>query len=277
MVRPLRILNGDRDHPNTALTPGCQSWRMRYPLTLPTLFLIPALAWADGTADLRASLQRLHGHAPVKVEVACAVRQERTTLMEPMIHERTLRLQMLEDASGLHVDWDLAPADATPRDMSTAAPAPASATPMHDVLKDLDAVTLDHLLNQSDEVLHLLDAARFKSEGRETYRGNLVRVLTFTCKPRILPQHQGRVFQAESTLKIWIGDDGAPLAMESSMDYDGRHSRLYGRIHSTSLVKTAFTVLGERLAVASQTSEAFIYDYGDKQKNQQTLTLTLKD
>jgi hypothetical protein len=247
---------------------------MRCSLTLPTLLLIPALAWADGTADLRATLQRLHGHEPVKVEVAYAVRQERTTLMTPTIRERTLRLQLIEDAAGLHVDWDLAPVDAAPGGMSTATPAPASATPLHDVLKGLDAVTLDRLLNQSDELLHLLDAAQFTSESREAYQGNQVRVLTFTCTPRVFPQHQGRVFQAESTLKIWIRNDGSPIAMESSLDYAGRHSRLYGRIHSTSLMRTFFVVLGQRLTVASRTSEDFIYDYGDKQKHQTTLTLT---
>ncbi len=244
---------------------------MRFSFKLLPLLVLPALAWADGPVDLRTSLQRLHGHAPVKVELAYAVHQERTTFMKPVVHERSLRLQIVEDEGGLHVDWKLPTVGA-----SRPEPEATALTPMGEVLKDLDPLTLNGLLNQADALDAQLETAQFKAEDRATYQGHPVRVLTFTCKPRILAQHQGRVTQAESTLKIWIGDDGVPMATESLVDYDGKHSRLYGRIHSNSVVKTTYAVLDQRLVVTSRTSEDAIYDYGDRLKNSRIFILTTK-
>ena len=234
---------------------------MRFPFKLMPLLLLQTLAWADGTADLHNSLLHLHGHAPVKVELAYAYHQERTTFLKPSVHEGALRLQLLEDEAGLQVEWKL--------------PIPAP-TPTGEVLKDLDPLTLNSLLNQAEALSALLETATFKAENRATYEGHPARVLTFTCTPRIPAQHQGRVIQAESILKIWIGDDGVPLATESIVDYVGRHSRLYGRIHSNTLVKTTYSVLDQRLVVTSQTSEDSIYDYGDRLKSNKTLTLATK-
>lgn len=249
---------------------------MRFSFKLLSLLVLPAMAWADGPVDLRTSLQRLHGHAPVKVELAYAVHQERTTFQKPVIHERSLRLQLVEDEGGLHVDWKLPAGDAIHPEPVASVTGAAAPTPIGEVLKDLDPLMLNGLLNQADALSTQLETAQFKAENRDTYRGQPVRVLTFTCKPRILAQHQGRVTQAESTLKVWIGEDGVPLATESRVDYDGKHSRLYGRIHSNTVVKTTYTVLDRRLVVTSRTSEDSIYDYGDRLKNRKSLTLAAK-
>ena len=248
---------------------------MRFSFKTLPLLALPALAWADGPVDLRTSLRQLHGHAPVSVEVVYASHREHTTFLKPMVHEHSLRLQLVEDEAGLHVNWTLPALSANPKPV-TPGPDAAALTPLGEVLSDLDPLTLNSLLNQAEALSALLETATFKAENRATYEGHPARVLTFTCTPRIPAQHQGRVLQAESILKIWIGDDGVPLATESMVDYVGRHSRLYGRIHSNTLVKTTYSVLDQRLVVTSQTSEDSIYDYGDRLKSNKTLTLATK-
>lgn len=233
--------------------------------------LLSALAWADGPSDLRISLQRLRGQAPVQASLQYSVWQERTTFLTPVIHARSLHLQMEEDAAGLHVDWRFPEAE-TPEVAGI-----AGATPLPEILNDLDALSLAGLLNQARPLSQLLEDTRFKAEGQEIYEGRPVRMLTFTCRPGILPQHRGRIVQAEAILRIWIEDDGVPLAMESMTDYDGRHSRLYGRIHSHSRVRTTFAVLGQRLIASSRTSEDFLYDGGDRLKTRKTFRLTVPD
>ena len=228
---------------------------MRWSFRIIPWMLLPALAWADGAADLRNSLQRLDGHAPMKASVTCSVREEHTTLLKPVVQERSQQFQVAEDDSGLHVDWS------SPRE----------------TLKGPDAAALESLLNQAAALSNLLAGAQFKTEGREPYQGNQVRVLTFACQPSIPSQHQGLVSQAEASLKIWIGGDGEPLAAEYATDYTGRHSRLYGRIHSATLVRTTYKVLNQRLIAASLTSEDFTYDYGDKIRHKEILTLAEAD
>lgn len=248
---------------------------MRFSLRFMPLLFLPTLGWADGPADLRASLQRLHGHIPVKVGVSCEMRQERTELKTPAIQEQWLRVDVAEDESGLHVDLKQH-ADPAQPGSSLRRQGSASTASLGDIGQALDPHALNKLLNQGDALSTLLEGVHFKAESREDYLGRPVRVLLFSCAPQIHPQHQGRVTQAESTLKIWIGDDGMPLGTECMIEYTGRHSRLYGRIHSTSLVRTTFTVLNQRLFVASRISEDFIYDYGDKVKRREVLTLAAK-
>lgn len=231
---------------------------MRFALPFMLILTLSTSLWADGVTELQASLQRLQGHTLVKAEVACTLHQEHRTLLTPVVQEHAWQLQVGEDEAGLHVDWNR--------------PSHDLATP--EALRGLDAVALDDLLNQGAGLSHLIASATFAGESRDAYLGKEVRVLTFTCKPRVLTQHQGRVTQAGSTLKVWVGDDGAPLATEFLVDYNGRYSRLYGRIQSHSLVKTTYAVMGHRLVVASRISEEDLYDYGDLLKRRRTLTLT---
>jgi hypothetical protein len=138
-----------------------------------------------------------------------------------------------------------------------------------------DAATLRSLLNQADLLSQTLADSRFLEERRETYQGRPARILVFVFQPRIRPEHQGRVSQSASTLKIWIGEDGLPLAAESEATYEGRHSRLYGPFHSRSQVKTTYAVQGHRLVVTSRDAEDLVYDGGEKVKRRQSITLAV--
>ncbi|NWJ41006.1 MAG: hypothetical protein HXX12_08550 [Geothrix sp.] len=239
---------------------------MRYSLKLLFVLVLTTLARADGPADLRTTLNRLHGRAPVKAEVAYNLRQEGTTFFTPAVQEHSLRLQLAEGGSDLQVTWNPSPTG----------PASLTSIFMEEVQKDLGPARLDSLLNQASEMSGLLDAARFKSEGRESYQGKEVRTLIFRNATRIPTHHQSLVTQAESILKVWMDDDGVPLVTECSLDYTGRHSRLYGRIHGTSLIRTTYTVREQRLVVATRTSEAFLYDQGDRQKRHSTMTVAIQ-
>lgn len=249
---------------------------MRYSLKFLCLLFFPTMVWADGANDLRTSLQNLHGHTTVKVDMAYSIHKERSTVLNSVTQERSLRLQVVEDGTGLHVDWHLPSSDRVAGQPSTTGTATTAEVSLEEVMEGLDAITLEGFLNQADELSKEIETARFRAEGSETYQGRPVRVLTFSCQPRILSQHQGLVTQAESTLKVWIGDDGAPIASEASLDYIGQHSRLYGRIHWNSLVKTTYAILDRRLVVAHRSSKETLYDLGDKMKRNLILTLAKK-
>jgi hypothetical protein len=130
-------------------------------------------------------------------------------------------------------------------------------------------------LNQADLLAQTLAGSRFQEEHLETYQGRPAKVLLFSFQPKIRPEHQGRVSQSECTLKIWIGEDGLPLASESAMAYEGRHSRLYGPFHSRSRVKTTYAVQGQRLVVTSREAEDLVYDTGEKVQRRQSISLAV--
>ncbi len=246
---------------------------MRFPFRHLALLILPALAWADGPSDLRASLQRLQSPSPVRVNLSYATRQETTRDKKPELSQASLQLRVGEDGGGLHVDWNLPQVETANLEELNRDRDSHSATPSRDAMKDLDAGRLSHLLNQAEVLTHLLEGAQFKEERSEAYQGKPAKVLVFTFKPRIAPAHQARVSRSEATLKIWIGADGLPLATESMMQYEGRHSRFFGLFRSRSRVETAYAVMNGRLMVATRISEDFVVDSGDETKSKRTLTL----
>jgi hypothetical protein len=223
--------------------------------------MLPTLLWADGPSDLRAGLQRLQGPSPVQASLSESFWQETSAAFrEPSIRQGVLKLHVLEDGSGLHVDWPTPAPDSSNREKPLLEPAPA---------------TLRSLLNQADLLSQTIAGSRFLEERSDTYLGQPARVLVFSFRPRIRPEHQGRVSQSESSLKVWIREDGLPLATESTADYEGRHSRLYGPFHSRSQVKTTYAVQGQRLVVTSREAEDLVYDGGEKVKRRQSITLAV--
>jgi hypothetical protein len=238
------------------------------------LLVLPTLAWADGPSDLRASLQRLHGHAPVKVNVDYSNREEATSWLKPVVSQGSLQIQVLEDGPNLHEDWILPQLDAVDQELRQLRQDPKALTPVQDATKELTAPRLKYLLNQGAELAQILEGAQFMYESRELYSGQPARVLVFTFRPAIRPDLQARISHKEATFKLWMAEDGLPLASETLMDYEGKHSRLYGRFHVRSLVTTTYTVLNQRLVVASQTSEDLVYDTGEKMETRKTLNLS---
>jgi hypothetical protein len=244
--------------------------------SLPALLALPTLLWADGPSDLRAGLQRLQDPLPVQASLNQTCWQETTTTFrKPVTRQGLVQLHLHEDGSGLHVDWPTPVLDASNREKPLQEPGPATLAPDSNDLSAPDAATLRSLLNQADLLARTLAGSRFQEERRETYQGRPARVLVFVFQPRIRPEHQGRVSQWSSTLKVWIGEDGLPLASESAMTYEGRHSRLYGPFHSRSQVKTTYAVQGHRLVVTSRDAEDLVYDGGEKVKRRQSISLVV--
>jgi hypothetical protein len=248
---------------------------MRITLQLITLLALPTLVWADSPSDLRASLQRLHGQSPISVNVDYSNRREVDSLLKPIVSQGSVHLRLSEDESGLHSDWAPHQLSASSMEERQANRDPLAMTPVRDAMKQLDAGSLHRMLNQAGALSEMLDGAKFKHEGEEMYQGNPARVLVFSFNPTIRPDHLGRVSRSEATLKVWIRGDGLPLATESHMDYAGKHSRLFGRFHMRSLVKTTYAVFGDHLVVVSRTSEDLSYDTGEKVKDTKTLNFGL--
>ncbi len=254
------------------MKPHRTAW-MRFPFRHFAFLILPVLAWADAPSDLRASLQRLQGHLPVRVSLSYATWQETNREKKSELSQASLQLRAGEEDGSLHVDWSLPQLEAANLEERNRDKDSRLATPFRDAMKDLDAGRLSHLLNQAEVLSHLLDATQFKEERSDNYQGKPARVLVFTFKPRIAPAHQARVSRSEATLKIWIGADGVPLATESLTQYEGRHSRFFGLFRSRSRVETTYGVLNGRLVVATRTSEDSLADSGDETKSKKTLTL----
>lgn len=241
-----------------------------------TLLVLPTLAWADGLSDLRAGLQHLHGHSPVTACVTYSNWQEVKSFLKPTVTKAAVQVRVAEDASGLHLDWNPPQLKAVEQEMGQVSMDSREPAPIRAAMQELDAGYLDHLLNQANILSQTLDRAKFKQEVSATYEGKPATLLVFTFNPVIRSDHLVHVSSAEGTLKIWMGDNGRPVATESETFYSGKHTRLYGSFHVRSKVRTTYTVLGERLLLGTQTSENLVYDGGEKVETRKALSLASK-
>jgi hypothetical protein len=185
-----------------------------------------------------------------------------------MVQTRAWRFQLQEGGTDLRVDW---PRQAGPDPCGVEAWFSPGSSNMDQ--GGLEPRVLEALLHPARDLTLLLETSRFQSEVRDTLGTRPVRVLTFIHEPWVASQHRGWITRSEATFRIWMEDDGRPLALETFQDYEGRHSRLCGRIHSRSQIKTNYALLGRRLVVSGRTSEELLYDGGDLTKRTTELSL----
>ena len=140
-------------------------------------------------------------------------------------------------------------------------------------MKELDPSWLGQLLHQGEALALNLAEARYQGETPVQYMGAPARALILEQEAAVGSGYQGRVRRASATFKVIVGRDGLPLASESFMEYEGRHSRLYGRFVVRSRVKATYAVVGERLLATSLSTEDFVYDTGEKVERKRSLDL----
>ncbi len=211
-------------------------------------------AFADGPGDLARRLQELNAAEPFAGTVELELRLARTLGRHSATAEAELRVGVDQDASGLHVHWDpatLRDADAeeSNRDLDL-----DRLTPLRQAMAELDASRLSHLLDQRRTVAGLARGT-FAGEKTEPLEGRAARRLEYTFRPRLSWTDAYFLRHGEGRLTLWVEADGTPLASESVASYEGKTSRVFGRFHGTTTVRTRYAVEGGRLRVAERQVE----------------------
>lgn len=222
-------------------------------------------------ADLAAALERLGGAQTLRVRVEH--RHAFSQGDDPPRPEGLVWAVAEAGPDGLKVTWDgalLADADREERQLVTD---PDAASPVRDALFDLRILTLAHVLDAAPELLRTLRGAELVEARDEPKDGVPARLLVLKVKPALGSRERKYVKEVAATARVWLGQDGLPLAAEQEIKAKGR-AFLVITFDIEVREKLRFALEGDRLVVLHRESEQRSSGAGDKSWRRSVTDLT---
>jgi hypothetical protein len=252
--------------------PMTRSIRVRL-LPLSAVLFAASVAHADGLADLKAALGRLQAQTPLKATLDVKTMERHGDGADAVEKTGQASVSLDDGARGLQVLYAkdvLTRMDAESRQL---AQDPKAKTPTVLALGKLDSSEIVPMTSAAAALARRLDESVFKAEKADAFGGKPARLLTFTVPVTKLPEQQRKyVKEFDSTLSVWIGADGTPLASET-------HTRLKGRafvvisFEATDESSTTYTVLGDRLLALRNENRTSSSGAGEKGEERVVKTL----
>jgi len=246
---------------------------MKHTLVSLALLGLTASATADGLADLRAALARYPAQSPLKatLEVKSLDRHGDGADADETVGEA--RVLVEDGVRGLQVIYAkevLARLDAEAREHSRD---PKSKTPTRSALGKLDVTDVQPLVSATAPLARRLDDAVLKEEKAEAWQGRPARRLSFTIPDRHLTAAQRKyVKHFESSLDVWIGPDGTPLASSEHSNVSGR-AFVVVSFEAHDHEDCTYAVAGDRLVTSRRESSNLSSGAGEKGEQRVVITL----
>jgi hypothetical protein len=240
---------------------------------LPVLLLAPTLLFADGLTDVRAALQKLQSDQPLRARVEIKSRRSGGESGKQKQSESVSTVIVENGPDGLKLSW-------SPDQIKQSRKAAWAETgnpdaPKSDIamLKALEAGQALNLLDAADGLRRALEKSELREDKRENYQGKPARVVVFRIDLGLDEEERKALKSSETYLKLWLDDDGVPLAMER--DVQAKFSRfLIGfRIHEHDT--RTYQRAGGRLVVTRATHDTSGAGLGHSEEAHITTNVTL--
>jgi hypothetical protein len=240
------------------------------------LLLSCSLLRADTQSELKSALARLTGREPVKASVELQVSSGDGDANKPAGPDSRATAVVEEGPEGLKILWSRAAMDRADEEQRAQARNPEAKAPTRRAMDGLSATTLNGYLDAAPELLRTLDEAVFVEEKTETWEDQPARLLTFKLTPRMDERTRKMIKELDATVKIWIGADGVPLAVERRMFLKGR-AFLVISFDSTESESFRLKHTGDRLVVMWHVKESSGTGAGQRNHQKTIATLTLAE
>lgn len=240
------------------------------------VFLAAGAAQPPAPGPLEA-LAALPAKTPLRATVDLASWDQHTLKKRTVTGQAEVAVEAEEDPDGLRITWPgrlfgALEAEAQAHDRDHALP-----TPSRDAVKELDPGRLRHLLDQAGTLRGLVGSATFLEERPDTLEGRRLRLQVYRFTPRLAWSEEYHLQHSEARLKLWLDGDGLPVATESTVSYDGKTSRMFGRYLGSTTVLTRYQHVGDRILVASRETRSFhsVDDGAEEDRSRQVFRITV--
>ncbi|WLT32316.1 hypothetical protein [Geothrix sp. PMB-07] len=238
------------------------------------LLLVCALAQADTLGELKGTLAKLNGQDPVKATIAYQFWSKQGDDKKPVITEGKATSQAEDGPQGLKLSWSRNLIQTAAQEARAKVQDPEKKTPTRRAIEGLKAVEVSEYLNGSDELLRTLEQAQLVEEKADTWQGKPARLLNLKLTPRLGEQEKKYVKELEATAKLWVGSDGLPLAIQSSVHIKGR-ALLVISFEQNQKEEYHFARSGNRLIVVQHVNETSGSGGGEKGQSKTVVSLSL--
>ena len=239
------------------------------------LFLVtaPALLFADGLADVRATLQKLQSDQPLRARVEINTRRLGGESDKQKQSQAISSLIVESGPQGLTLSWSPEQIKQSRKAAWTQTANPDAPKSDLATLKALAAGEALNLLDAADPLRRGLEKAVLQEERRDTYQGKPVRLLVIKVDLGLDEEERKALKSSEALLKLWLDGEGVPLAMER--DIQARFSKfLIGfRVHEHETRE--FQRAGGRLVVTRASKDSSGSGFGHSDESHTTTTVTL--
>lgn len=228
---------------------------------------------ADRLSDLRATLEKLKGESPIRAQIV--VRSTQKSDDEDGSGKDTQEVTAVAEQGpqGLRLTWSpqlLAEARKAARQRMANPDAPATQGVN---LSLIDANQAADLLDAAESLLLSLDRAVLAEDKVESRGGKPTRLLVIKPHDGLSASDRKSLKNREDILKIWLGDNGFPVALDRVTKL--KFSKMLISISIQSHRVRTFAVAGDHLVVTSWTEDSGGSGLGQSQETHRTTRVTL--
>lgn len=246
-------------------------------IVLGSTLILAAAAAQTSAPGLVEALAALPAKAPLRATVDLASWAQHTLKKQTVTGQAAVAVETGEDPAGLSIAWpdrlfQNLDAEAGAHDRDHGLP-----TPTRDAVKELDPGRVRHLLDQSGTLRGLVREATLVEEKADTLDGRQLRLQVYRFTPRLSWSEEYHLQHSEARLKLWLNGEGLPVASESSVAYEGKTSRMFGRYVGSTTVQTRYQHVGDRILVASRETRTFhsVDDGAEEERSRQVFRITV--
>lgn len=240
------------------------------------VILAPAAAQSPAPGPVKA-LAALPAKTPLRATVDLASWAQHTLKNQTVTGQAEVAVEAEEDPAGLRIAWP----DRLFRDLDAEARAHdrdhGRPTPAREAVKELDPGRVRHLLDQAGTLRELVREATLLEERPDTLEGHPVRLQVYRFTPRLSWSEEYHLQHREARLRLWLDAEGLPVATESTVTYDGKTSRMFGRYLGSTAVQTRYQHVGDRILVAARETRTFhsVDDGAEEERSRQVFRITV--
>lgn len=227
---------------------------------------------ADALADLRATLAKLASHAPVRASAEIHFARTVTEDKTPKTTQGKIAFGLQDGPAGLEVSWprelfDRAAAEAAARNRNPEKPAPTRAA-----IGEIDPLDLADFLGYAPTLLRDLDEAKLVAVRPDASLGRPARVVELAVEPKLPASEKKYVKELKVTTRVWIGDDGVPIAYVSGYAFKG--SRMFISFEGGEESDLRFQRVGDRLVATQVVTTSRGSGFGQSSETKKTIRIT---
>lgn len=246
-------------------------------VTFSAAWILATASGASAGPGLPEALAVFKAKSPAKASVQLEFWAQRSLKKQVVTGQATVAVEVEDDPSGLRIQWP----DRLLREVDAEARAHdrdhGAAIPYREAVKELDPGRVRHLLDQSGTLQGLIRGATLLEDKADSLDGHPARLLVYRFVPRLSWSEEYHLKYSEARLKLWLDAEGLPAASESSVTYDGKTSRMFGRYAGSTVVKTRYQKVQDRILVGFRETLTFhsANDGAEEERGRQVFRITV--
>lgn len=244
------------------------------PLCAPLALLALAAAPPGPLADLDAALSRFPAREPVRASFTHRFDHATGDGKSQVRTQGEVSGEVAEGEAGLSITWPRAQLERAREEDRRRAADPEARTPTRDAIAALGSMDLARCLDAAAALRQELEGAKLLEDRPDPLDGAPARLLVLEVSPGLSARDRRYVREVAATLKVWLGEDGVPLAASSEARASGRVMLVVG-FTTEQQESFRFERVGDRLLAVRHETSRRSEGAGDRGERRATTVLAV--